>query len=137
MALLAFVLAAAACGPKTQVRVPSGPDGGETGAQIYGRACAPCHGADGTGHGPQAASLRVPPSDLTRLRANAGGTYPRQLVIDTITGAREVGDHGTREMPVWRERFGPTGQGATAVASVYARRRTEALADYVETLQRP
>jgi hypothetical protein len=61
----------------------------------------------------------------------------RALVIDPITGARAIDAHGAREMPAWREVFGPSEEGATAVASMYARRRTEALADYVETLQRP
>jgi hypothetical protein len=70
------------------------------------------------------------------LSARAGGAFPRALVIDTINGVREIEQHGTREMPVWRERFEPTGQGATAVASLYARQRTESLADYVEMLQR-
>ena len=31
--------------------------------------CSPCHGRDGTGHGPVALALKTPPSDLTRLAA--------------------------------------------------------------------
>jgi mono/diheme cytochrome c family protein len=116
--------------------MPFTPGGGETGEQIYRRACAPCHGADGRGNGPDAAALRVPPADLTMLTARAGGTFPRTYVIETITGARRVREHGAGEMPVWPDRFEPSGQGATAVASLYAQQRTAALADYVETLQR-
>jgi putative copper export protein/mono/diheme cytochrome c family protein len=36
-----------------------------SGAQIYAANCTSCHGADGTGHGPAAAGLAVPPADLT------------------------------------------------------------------------
>lgn len=134
---VAALVVAAGCGGAPKVQTAIGPEAGEPSEQVYRHACAPCHGADGTGHGPKAASLRVPPTDLTRLSAHAGGTFPRDLVIDTITGEREIPDHGTREMPVWEERFGPSGEAATGVAALYARRRTEGLADYVATLQRP
>jgi len=56
-------------------------------------------------------------------------------VIAAIAGERELPAHGTREIPVWSQRFG-TRSGAPAVASLYARRRLEALADYVASLQR-
>ena len=134
--IVAAMLAAAACSGDTARRMPFTPGGGETGEEIYRRACASCHGVDGRGNGPDAATIRVPQADLTMLSARAGGTFPRAYVIETITGAREVRAHGAREMPVWRVRFEPSGQGATGVASLYANQRTEALADYVETLQR-
>jgi len=137
IALVALIVTAACSPGAPKVQTVVGPGAGEPSEQVYRHACAPCHGTDGTGHGPQAARLRVPPADLTHLTTRAGGTFPRELVIDTITGAREIPDHGTREMPVWEEHFGPTGQGAAGVASLYARRRTEGLADYVATLQRP
>ncbi len=35
------------------------------GAKLYQEACASCHGAEGKGDGPQAASLSVPPTNLT------------------------------------------------------------------------
>ncbi|MBS0560186.1 MAG: CopD family protein [Proteobacteria bacterium] len=45
------------------------------GQQIYGAHCAPCHGVDGRGDGPRAASLPVPPTDLTakHLREQSDG----------------------------------------------------------------
>ena len=137
IAIAALAVSAGCSGEAPKVQTAIGPDAGEPSAQVYRHACAPCHGVDGTGHGPKAASLRVPPTNLTHLTTRAGGTFPRDLVIDAITGAREIPDHGTREMPVWGEHFGPTGQAAAGVAALYARRRTEGLADYVATLQRP
>jgi len=137
IAVVVLVVAAGCGGTPPKIQTVLGPDAGEPSDQVYRHACASCHGDDGTGHGPQAASLRVPPTDLTRLTVRAGGTFPRDLVIDTITGTREIREHGTREMPVWGEHFGPSGQAAAGVAALYARRRTEGLADYVATLQRP
>jgi hypothetical protein len=100
----------------------------------YVRACASCHGLNGRGDGPVARELRVPPADLTTLTARHDGAFPREFLISVVTGEREVRGHGTREMPVWSERFG-TASGPEAAASLYARRRLEILADHVESLQ--
>jgi mono/diheme cytochrome c family protein len=128
--VLALVLLAAC------TRLPSSwsaSDAREEGAQAYLRACASCHGTDGHGTGPVAPSLRVPVPDLTGLAARHAGEFPREYVIDVIVGRRELPTHGTREMPVWNERFG---SGPGHVASFYARRREELLADHLRALQR-
>jgi len=45
-------------------------------AAFYGANCAACHGSEGDGHGPQAASLDPAPSDFTdRARASARSVY--------------------------------------------------------------
>jgi hypothetical protein len=80
-----------------------------------------------------AAAIGIPVPDLTGLAARHGGQFPRAYVIDVIVGRQEVPAHGTCEMPVWSERFG-TGSGL--VASFYARRRDELVADHLATLQR-
>jgi len=107
----------------------------EDGRALYLRACASCHGVDGRGGGPVAAVLAVPPPDLTTIAARGDGTFPRAYVIAVIAGEREVPAHGTREMPVWSQRFGPN--GGPAVATFHARRRLELLATHLESLQRP
>ncbi len=84
-----------------------------------------------------AAALNRRPQDLTRLSERNGGVFPRQLLIDTATGEHNFTAHGTREMPVWSQRFGTGGSGAPGVAGVYARQRLEMLADYIGTIQRP
>ncbi len=67
--------------------------------------CSPCHGRDGTGHGPVSAALKTPPADLTRLAQKNGGVFPRARVRDYITnGSPNIPAHGTSMMPVW----GPT-----------------------------
>lgn len=112
-----------------------GLDTSDDGRTSYLRACAPCHGEDGRGDGPVAPALTVSPADLTTLAARHGGDFPREYVIAVIAGERQMPAHGTQEMPVWSQRFG-TGSGASAAASLYARRRLEQLADYVASLQR-
>jgi len=134
------LLAVAACThepPPRAARMAPLTDLYELGHERYDRACAPCHGIDARGRGPVAGELLHAPTDLTTLSASNHGVFPREEFIAAITGDRTVPAHGTREMPVWATRFRPTGSGATAAASFYAQRRLEALATYVESLQRP
>ena len=76
-----------------------------TGAAMYQRYCASCHGVSGKGDGPVAASLRRPPADLTTLAERAGGRFDEPRVLSVIDGRRQVAEHGPREMPVWGEVF--------------------------------
>lgn len=115
---------------------PASPAALAAAAEDYRAACAPCHGVDGRGTGPVAASLKTPPADLTRLAARHGGTFPHDDVVAVIAGERAIDAHGTREMPIWTIRLG-AGDGATAVASIDARRRIAMLARYLATLQQP
>jgi mono/diheme cytochrome c family protein len=72
------------------------------GKVLYRAYCASCHGLDARGDGPMAASLKVAPSDLTRLYARNGRAFPAQRVGKIISGEAAVpGGHGTSEMPVW------------------------------------
>jgi mono/diheme cytochrome c family protein len=70
-------------------------------------SCASCHGADAKGTGPISALLTIPPPDLTLLAKRNNGVFPISAVYDAIDGSRAVPAHGTREMPVWGERFNP------------------------------
>jgi len=103
--------------------------------QDYLEACASCHGSGGTGDGPAAPALAVPPSDLTLLARRHGGKFPRARVLAMLAGELPIPAHGSREMPVWSQRFDAQ-SGGTAAASIYARRRLEMLARYLESLQR-
>jgi mono/diheme cytochrome c family protein len=105
----------------------------ESGARLFRAACASCHGVDARGSGPVAPHLREPVPDLTSLAARHGGRFPRQYVLDVIVGRQELPAHGTRDMPVWSERFG---SGPGHAAAWYARRRDELLADHLAALQR-
>ena len=46
-----------------------------TGEEAYRRYCASCHGLEGKGDGPVAASLRRAPTDLTQLARRSGGRF--------------------------------------------------------------
>jgi mono/diheme cytochrome c family protein len=106
------------------------------GAAMFSDYCAACHGGDGRGDGPVASALRREPTDLTSLARGAGGVFPRERVIAVITGEREIDAHGSREMPVWSQRFAPSDTAATAIAFIARRRALEILVDHLESIQR-
>src|SRR5689334_21615549 len=60
------------------------------GGDLFRFYCASCHGADGRGHGPVAASLRTTPPELTRLARRHGGSFPRADVALYLTGEEPV-----------------------------------------------
>jgi mono/diheme cytochrome c family protein len=77
------------------------------GKKEFLRSCAACHGEEGTGNGPAASTLNVKPADLTRMAARHGGTFLFWRTYEKIAGRDEqdIRGHGTREMPIWGERF--------------------------------
>jgi len=79
----------------------------DIGKMEYQASCAACHGADGKGTGPVAATLTKKPADLTMLTKQNNGVFPVGRIYDTIDGRIEVKSHGTREMPVFGYRFWP------------------------------
>jgi len=78
---------------------------GAAGAAEYQVSCATCHGEGGDGNGPVAAQLKVKPADLTQLTRKNHGAFPFLKVFETIDGRLQVKAHGTREMPVWGNRY--------------------------------
>ena len=107
-----------------------------SGKQLYRQFCASCHGENGRGDGPVAASLRVEVPDLTLIARRHGGTYPRAIVERVIDGRHLLSAHGTRTMPIWGEDFGRQNIGDPN-AEKATRTITLRLADYVWLLQRP
>lgn len=79
----------------------------DAGKHEFQRSCATCHGVDATGNGPSAALLNVKPADLTQLSKKHGGVFLFWRVYEEIEGSKDVviRGHGTREMPIWGERF--------------------------------
>ncbi|WP_348264093.1 c-type cytochrome [Telmatobacter sp. DSM 110680] len=69
--------------------------------QMYTSYCAPCHGTDGKGHGPVAASLKSQPTDLTVIQKNNQGKFPDAHVAAILQFGAEVPAHGTATMPIW------------------------------------
>jgi mono/diheme cytochrome c family protein len=105
-----------------------------TGAELYARYCTSCHGPDGKGDGPLAASLKRPPADLTTLAKRAGGRFDESAVMATIDGRRLVAEHGPREMPVWGARFEEEHAGESLHAYV-GLLQSRALVDYLRSIQ--
>ena len=95
--------------------------------------CSPCHGRDGTGHGPVASALKVAPSDLTKLSAKNNGVFPRARVRDYVTngGGDAVAAHGTSAMPVWGPTFRALDSSDRSVAV-----RIANLVEYLATIQK-
>lgn len=78
---------------------------GYSGAELYSRFCASCHGAKGYGDGPVAATFKIIVPDLTRIARRHGGTFPEEQVRKIIDGRKTLPPHGSREMPVWGFEF--------------------------------
>lgn len=108
---------------------------GMSGQDLYRRFCASCHGIEGRGDGPVAASLRVEVPDLTQTASRLQGAAGRERIARIIDGRHIIGSHGTRLMPVWGEDFSRLEIG-NPDAERSAQVVIERLADYVTSLQR-
>lgn len=105
----------------------------ESGANLFTRHCATCHGIEATGKGPMASVLLVQPTDLTALSANNDGAFPRARVVMRIDGRDPLVSHGS-QMPV----FGWYFEGETAVLATNAGQpimTTKPVADLVSWLE--
>lgn len=105
-----------------------------SGAELFARYCAACHGDGGMGDGPVAPSLVKVVPDLTRLSDRAGGRFPAGLIAEIIDGRSPVVAHGTRRMPVWGLEFWIE-EGADIEAEARARQMIAAIIDHLESLQ--
>lgn len=103
------------------------------GPALYKAYCSSCHGEDAKGGGPMAKSLKVPPTDLTRISARNGGTFPLARVSRIISGEEQPPTgHGSSDMPVW----GPIFSRVEADQDL-GRVRIDNLARYLMQLQKP
>jgi len=105
-----------------------------SGAVLYARHCAACHGTEGRGDGPVAPALRRPASDLSLLARANGGRFDAARVAAVIDGRSPVVEHGTREMPVWGVVF-ETELSNQAYTGYRAIERSRSLTDHIATLQ--
>jgi mono/diheme cytochrome c family protein len=111
----------------------------DEGRQVYEAQCAVCHGLDAKGNGPYAASLKVPPADLTTLAEKNGGIFPVERITKVIDGRTEIAAHGPRDMPIWGARFAVNRAAhfidAPYDPEAYVRGQILALIDYLNRLQ--
>lgn len=106
-----------------------------TGAQLFQRYCASCHGKTAEGDGPVARTFRMEVPDLTRIAKRRGGEFPRDLVRRVIDGTDVKAPHGSREMPVWGQDFW-VAQGADDKARQQTSLLIYRLVEYLALLQR-
>ena len=102
-----------------------------SGRDLFVAYCASCHGKDGKGKGPAAASLKTPPPDLAVLAQKNDGKFPKARVLETISGETAISAHGSREMPVW----GPFFLALSGMKEKAAKSRLEDLTSYIESIQ--
>ena len=111
----------------------------DVGKREFQRSCAICHGADARGNGPTAEVLSVKPADLTQMQKKHGGTFIFWRTYDTISGRGEevaIRGHGTREMPIWGDRF-RLEPGANEQYALGVRGRLLSLVQYLQSIQVP
>ena len=121
----------AAGGEKVIKHVPVKSTNPASGEEMYVNYCAVCHGKDGKGGGPAASALKIPPTDLTKLTASAGGKYPALHVSSVSRGEADLPAHGSKDMPVWGPLFWRMSQGHEGEVQ----QRIANLNGYIESLQ--
>jgi mono/diheme cytochrome c family protein len=104
------------------------------GRKYFVQYCSACHGMDASGNGPVAPALRPPPADLRRIARRRGGTFPEAEIAAYIDGRTFIRAHGSREMPVWGERFAEQ-VGGGSVGEEVVRGHLLLLVDYLKSLQ--
>ena len=109
---------------------------GYTGAQLYGRFCAACHGPHGHGDGPVVSDLNVAVPDITRIAKRRSGSFPADVVRSVIDGRDIYPAHGTRSMPVWGYQFRVANPSA-GQENEQADQLIDRLVAYLESIQEP
>ena len=106
-----------------------------SGAQLFRRYCASCHGKNGEGDGPVAPFFKLLPPDLTLISRRSGGTFPADRVRRIIDGRESTPPHGAREMPVWGLEFQMIST-QPAEARAAAETSIARLVEFVQTIQK-
>ena len=114
------------------------------GRTYFMRYCASCHGVEGDGHGFVGPALAHPPSDLRHLGERNEVTLHGDLrerhdvlaerIARFIDGREMLTAHGTREMPVWGERFDDV-QAGGAPRERLVRERINTMVAYLFSIQ--
>ena len=107
------------------------------GEDLYLELCAVCHGKDGKGDGPAAPAMTKRVSDLTIMAARNDGEFPREAVIDSVTGESRVISHGTIDMPIWGQVFEDAARSDWKAfrREGQAKQRVFNLTEYLATIQ--
>lgn len=118
--------------PKPEIRqIPPKPTNPASGVEMFKEYCATCHGLDGKGHGPAAAAMKKPVSDLTLLSSKNGGKFPDIKVYNAIQGDMLMEAHGSKDMPIWGTVFRSISRDEGTV-----KMRLNNLTNYIKSIQK-
>lgn len=134
-AILGSLFAATLLVPPTIAKVEADAASVALGEALFKDRCAGCHGANATGDGPAASSLKIPPADLTQIAKRAGGTFPSARIVEIITFGGNIAAHGSGPMPVWGRVFSDEG-GRGKIGAARSRQSIISLKRYLETIQK-
>jgi len=101
-----------------------------SGAELYQKNCAVCHGMDLKGTGPTPYPFRTPP-DLTTLARRHGGKFPAAYVSKVLRNGVVMPAHGPAEMPTWGTDF----REAEGLSSAQVTQRIADLTNYIKSRQ--
>ena len=109
------------------------------GEREYREHCAACHGLEGRGDGPIGQFLKTPAPNLALISVRNGGKYPVQKVYEIIEGSAVVAAHGSRDMPLWGDRYrrsaAPITPDQASIGNEIAQYRILSLVYFLGTLQ--
>ena len=109
------------------------------GQQEFRQHCAACHGLTGLGDGPIGQSLKVPAPNLATITERYGGKFPFQRIYEIIDGSAVVSAHGSRDMPLWGDRYVRDAKPVTSdqmdITRQLVEQRILSLVYYIGTLQ--
>lgn len=109
------------------------------GESEYRLHCAACHGLTGRGDGPIGQILKTPAPNLALITQRNGGRYPVQKIYEIIEGSSVIAAHGTRDMPLWGDRYrkepDPQTPDQASLANDLAQQRILSLVYYLGTMQ--
>lgn len=128
--LMPFAVVCQQAAPDSAAKAP-GYDPPVSGPKLFQAYCAGCHGSDGKGNGPMAASLKTWPADLTVIARRNRGSFPTLHVSEAIDGERTIPAHGSRDMPMWGPVFRSIAHGHADSAQL----RINNLVAYIESIQ--
>ncbi len=128
----------AAFAQEADVYHPAGEENPSSGKADFMNHCAPCHGDNGKGNGPELKVLPdIHPSDLTKISLRNGGVFPTQKVADMVDGRKAIPSHKRFDMPFWGVNFQQEGKEFTPESEARAKARIDALVAYIQSIQQP
>jgi len=129
--LLAFAGLAMAQSSGTVKKVPVQTTSPASGKDMFKSYCAACHGTDGKGDGPAAATLKQKPADLTTLAKRHDGKFPDDYVVSVLRFGVKSPAHGSSDMPIW----GPLLSAVSNQDKQQTEMRINNLASYLRSIQ--